>query len=227
MRSEAPGLPALGQVDPLSGGLSAARGWGRGMRGADLAIPRPLAACPRRGQDSRRGPASLPQSAPPSMPQPHPECVGAHPQPVQGWSERGGVLMAQTGTASPVVLRPGALQDGQRGGLLYSQQPERGGPHRGGECPLATGPAPARQPKGQSPSPSLLAALSSDRGLPAQDHQTILRAWAVKDFAPNCPLYVQILKPENKFHVKFAGTFGQERGHPCGPRGACWGQGWG
>lgn len=42
----------------------------------------------------------------------------------------------------------------------------------------------------------------------SQDHQTILRAWAVKDFAPNCPLYVQILKPENKFHVKFAG--GQE-----------------
>ncbi|XP_077004889.1 potassium channel subfamily T member 1 isoform X2 [Tamandua tetradactyla] len=38
----------------------------------------------------------------------------------------------------------------------------------------------------------------------AADHQTILRAWAVKDFAPNCPLYVQILKPENKFHVKFA-----------------------
>ncbi|RXM31258.1 hypothetical protein EOD39_7174 [Acipenser ruthenus] len=40
----------------------------------------------------------------------------------------------------------------------------------------------------------------------SQDHQTILRAWAVKDFAPNRPLYVQILKPENKFHVKFAGT---------------------
>uniref|UniRef100_A0A8C2KLB9 Potassium channel, subfamily T, member 1 n=1 Tax=Cyprinus carpio TaxID=7962 RepID=A0A8C2KLB9_CYPCA len=38
----------------------------------------------------------------------------------------------------------------------------------------------------------------------AADHQTILRAWAVKDFAPNCPLYVQILKPENKFLVKFA-----------------------
>ncbi|KAG5285993.1 hypothetical protein AALO_G00009790 [Alosa alosa] len=38
----------------------------------------------------------------------------------------------------------------------------------------------------------------------ASDHQTILRAWAVKDFAPSCPLYVQILKPENKFHVKFA-----------------------
>lgn len=40
-----------------------------------------------------------------------------------------------------------------------------------------------------------------------QDHQTILRAWAAKDFAPNCPLYVQILKPENKFHVKFAGKY--------------------
>eukprot|EP00058_Branchiostoma_floridae_P008256 XP_002593744.1 hypothetical protein BRAFLDRAFT_86104 [Branchiostoma floridae] len=38
----------------------------------------------------------------------------------------------------------------------------------------------------------------------AVDEHTILRAWAVKDFAPNCPLYVQILKPENKFHVKFA-----------------------
>ncbi|KAG9337849.1 hypothetical protein JZ751_027500, partial [Albula glossodonta] len=42
----------------------------------------------------------------------------------------------------------------------------------------------------------------------AADHQTILRAWAVKDFAPNCPLYVQILKPESKFHVKFAGRVG-------------------
>uniref|UniRef100_A0A8C1U5L5 Potassium channel, subfamily T, member 2 n=1 Tax=Cyprinus carpio TaxID=7962 RepID=A0A8C1U5L5_CYPCA len=38
----------------------------------------------------------------------------------------------------------------------------------------------------------------------AADHQTILRAWAVKDFAPSCTLFVQILKPENKFHVKFA-----------------------
>ncbi|XP_051556006.1 potassium channel subfamily T member 2 [Myxocyprinus asiaticus] len=38
----------------------------------------------------------------------------------------------------------------------------------------------------------------------AADHQTILRAWAVKDCAPDCPLFVQILKPENKFHVKFA-----------------------
>ncbi|XP_016139105.1 potassium channel subfamily T member 2 [Sinocyclocheilus grahami] len=38
----------------------------------------------------------------------------------------------------------------------------------------------------------------------AADHQTILRAFAVKDFAPSCTLFVQILKPENKFHVKFA-----------------------
>uniref|UniRef100_A0A2I3LRP4 Potassium sodium-activated channel subfamily T member 1 n=1 Tax=Papio anubis TaxID=9555 RepID=A0A2I3LRP4_PAPAN len=54
-----------------------------------------------------------------------------------------------------------------------------------------------RQPTEASPS-----ALTNHS--PHQDHQTILRAWAVKDFAPNCPLYVQILKPENKFHVKFA-----------------------
>ena len=73
------------------------------------------------------------------------------------------------------------------------------------------------------PLPQPLAALSSDRGLPAQDHQTILRAWAVKDFAPNCPLYVQILKPENKFHVKFAGMFGPEGGAHV-PQGGC---GWG
>lgn len=61
------------------------------------------------------------------------------------------------------------------------------------------------------PSPSLLNCLLLHPPSPyfhlpfPQDHQTILRAWAVKDFAPNCPLYVQILKPENKFHVKFAG----------------------
>ena len=55
---------------------------------------------------------------------------------------------------------------------------------------------------------SLLDVLTSNHcfiSLIFQDHQTILRAWAVKDFAPRCPLYVQILKPENKFHVKFAG----------------------
>ncbi|XP_070532190.1 potassium channel subfamily T member 2-like isoform X27 [Ptychodera flava] len=36
------------------------------------------------------------------------------------------------------------------------------------------------------------------------DQQTILRTWAVKDFSPNLPIFVQILKPENMFHVKFA-----------------------
>ena len=32
-----------------------------------------------------------------------------------------------------------------------------------------------------------------------------MRSWAIKDFAPECPQYVQIFRPENKFHVKFAG----------------------
>ena len=32
-----------------------------------------------------------------------------------------------------------------------------------------------------------------------------MRSWAIKDFAPHCPQYVQIFRPENKFHVKFAG----------------------
>ncbi|XP_055896254.1 potassium channel subfamily T member 2-like isoform X3 [Biomphalaria glabrata] len=38
----------------------------------------------------------------------------------------------------------------------------------------------------------------------AADQHTIMRAWAVRDFAPKCPLYVQLFRPENKFHVKFA-----------------------
>ena len=37
-----------------------------------------------------------------------------------------------------------------------------------------------------------------------QDEHTILRSWAVKDFAPEVPQYVQIFRPENKLHVKFA-----------------------
>jgi len=47
----------------------------------------------------------------------------------------------------------------------------------------------------------------TDRGNPdvdARDHQTIVRTWAIQDFAPTTPLYVQIHKPENKFHVSFA-----------------------
>ncbi|XP_048506817.1 potassium channel subfamily T member 2 isoform X7 [Athalia rosae] len=38
----------------------------------------------------------------------------------------------------------------------------------------------------------------------AADEHTILRSWAVKDFAPAVPQYVQIFRPENKLHVKFA-----------------------
>ncbi|ODN05382.1 Potassium channel subfamily T member 2 [Orchesella cincta] len=38
----------------------------------------------------------------------------------------------------------------------------------------------------------------------AADEHTILRSWAVKDFAPLVPQYVQILRPENKLHVRFA-----------------------
>ncbi|EEB19234.1 conserved hypothetical protein [Pediculus humanus corporis] len=38
----------------------------------------------------------------------------------------------------------------------------------------------------------------------AADEHTILRSWAVKDFAPKVPQYVQIFRPENKIHVKFA-----------------------
>lgn len=43
-----------------------------------------------------------------------------------------------------------------------------------------------------------------DAMLSLQDEHTILRSWAVKDFAPNVPQYVQIFRPENKLHVKFA-----------------------
>ncbi|ROT68244.1 putative potassium channel subfamily T member 2 isoform X4, partial [Penaeus vannamei] len=39
---------------------------------------------------------------------------------------------------------------------------------------------------------------------PPAGRTTILRSWAVKDFAPNVPQYVQIFRPENKLHVKFA-----------------------
>ncbi|KAK6183676.1 hypothetical protein SNE40_011106 [Patella caerulea] len=36
------------------------------------------------------------------------------------------------------------------------------------------------------------------------DQHTILRSWAVKDFAPKCRQYLQLFKAENKMHVKFA-----------------------
>ncbi|XP_040072110.2 potassium channel subfamily T member 2 [Ixodes scapularis] len=40
--------------------------------------------------------------------------------------------------------------------------------------------------------------------LAAADEHTILRSWAVRDFAPNVPQYIQIFRPENKVHVAFA-----------------------
>lgn len=71
-------------------------------------------------------------------------------------------------------------------------------------------PAPTCPParRASAPSPSLLAALSSDVAslLRTPDHLTDL---GHEGLAPGTPL-VQILKPENKFHVKFAGAFGQE-----------------
>eukprot|EP00794_Sanderia_malayensis_P015619 gene15619-17196_t len=45
---------------------------------------------------------------------------------------------------------------------------------------------------------------SRNPDLDSRDHQTIVRTWAIQDFAPETPLYVQIHKPENKFHVSFA-----------------------
>ncbi|ESN98456.1 hypothetical protein HELRODRAFT_176931 [Helobdella robusta] len=38
----------------------------------------------------------------------------------------------------------------------------------------------------------------------ASDQHTILRSWAVRDFAPQVTQYLQIFKPENKLHVYFA-----------------------
>uniref|UniRef100_A0A915C0M2 Potassium channel subfamily T member 2 n=1 Tax=Parascaris univalens TaxID=6257 RepID=A0A915C0M2_PARUN len=36
------------------------------------------------------------------------------------------------------------------------------------------------------------------------DEHTILRSWAVKDFAPHVPQYVQIFRPETKMHIEHA-----------------------
>ncbi|XP_025092879.1 potassium channel subfamily T member 2-like isoform X2 [Pomacea canaliculata] len=36
------------------------------------------------------------------------------------------------------------------------------------------------------------------------DQHTVLRSWAVKDFAPNCRQYIQLFSSANKMHVKFA-----------------------
>jgi hypothetical protein len=44
----------------------------------------------------------------------------------------------------------------------------------------------------------------TDRNL--SDEQTILRAWAIKDFAPNTHQFVQLFRAENSIHIKFAGN---------------------
>ncbi|GMT05080.1 hypothetical protein PENTCL1PPCAC_27254, partial [Pristionchus entomophagus] len=36
------------------------------------------------------------------------------------------------------------------------------------------------------------------------DQHTVLRSWAVKDFAPNVPQYVQVFRPETKMHLDHA-----------------------
>ncbi|CAF0855636.1 unnamed protein product, partial [Brachionus calyciflorus] len=36
------------------------------------------------------------------------------------------------------------------------------------------------------------------------DQHSILRSWAIKDFAPNTPQFVQLFRPENKINIKFA-----------------------
>lgn len=58
-----------------------------------------------------------------------------------------------------------------------------------------------------------LACLIKD--LTTQDEHTILRSWAIRDFAPNVPQYVQIFRPENKIHVAFAGEQNSCRASPC------------
>jgi potassium channel subfamily T protein 1 len=39
----------------------------------------------------------------------------------------------------------------------------------------------------------------------ATDRHTILRSWAVKDFAPSCAQYVSLFMPQSKMHLKHAG----------------------
>lgn len=41
----------------------------------------------------------------------------------------------------------------------------------------------------------------------AADQHSILRSWAIRDFAPNCCQYVHLLKPENKMHVQHASEY--------------------
>lgn len=49
----------------------------------------------------------------------------------------------------------------------------------------------------------LLADRSSKDRIEA-DHHTILRSWAVRDFAPHCPQYLHLFMVENRMHIKYA-----------------------
>ena len=44
------------------------------------------------------------------------------------------------------------------------------------------------------------------------DSRTILRSWAIADFAPKAKQYVQVLLPENRIHVKDVATVSCRRG---------------
>jgi potassium channel subfamily T protein 1 len=44
---------------------------------------------------------------------------------------------------------------------------------------------------------------STDKDL--GDQHTILRSWAIKDYAPHVPQYVQLFRTDNKMHLSFVG----------------------
>ncbi|KAK6036433.1 hypothetical protein COOONC_26062 [Cooperia oncophora] len=50
----------------------------------------------------------------------------------------------------------------------------------------------------------ILSARHQDKKISTDEH-TILRSWAVKDFAPHVKQYVQIFRPETKMHLEHAG----------------------
>lgn len=52
--------------------------------------------------------------------------------------------------------------------------------------------------------------IMADRNYPnreAADQHTILRSWAIKDYAPNCVQYIHLMRPENKMHVQHSSEF--------------------
>ena len=39
------------------------------------------------------------------------------------------------------------------------------------------------------------------------DQHSILRSWAIKDYAPQTPQFVQLFRPDNMINIKFAGNY--------------------